>query len=63
MHVDSTRTKFGTVSLGAQKCLQIGAYRKWGKFQNLVKKRQEICKNDQQVYSLLILIPPMEAAS
>ena len=32
----------------------------------LGQKRQEICKNeinDQQVYSLLILIPPMEAAS
>ena len=54
------------VSFGAQKRLQIGAYSKWGRYQNLVKKRQEICKNeinDQQVYSLLILIPPMEAAS
>ena len=32
----------------------------------LGQKRQEICKNetnDQQVYSLLILIPPIEAAS
>ena len=32
----------------------------------LGQKRQEICKNEinnQQVYSLLILIPPMEAAS
>ena len=32
----------------------------------LGQKRQEICKNeinDQQVYTLLILIPPMEGAS
>ena len=32
----------------------------------MVKIRQELCKNeinDQQVYGLLILIPPMEAAS
>ena len=32
----------------------------------LGQKRQEICKNvinDQQVYSLSIFIPPMEAAS